>query len=411
MKLDQAAVRTLPEKLCRDLRAVAFSRTADELWVAMVDQTCLPQLSRAAKPYRVRPLVVTADLVERLLASAVWTESGRNWYDHFRERLPSGVVLSEVRVSASSEGWDDTPIQRVANLILSQAVNDGASEIQMLPFPKSSAVYYRIDGVLHEVMSPPLHVHAPLLRRLRSVCRMDSPNAGWATFRHYLTSHRFAVRFLSCEHGEIALFERPVPGNVELPESFLRALQSPRGLIAVEAPEGHGLRITFGAVLEALQARRPVGIASWSHAWSATPTIWAPTGQAELLQSLLSYQPSAVVLEEVTDGGESLSRLSLDCLVVAGSRDAKSFPEPLLGVLRQRMVRHQCSLCRGKGCDRCKMTGCQGWSLVSHWSPASEAFTEGAPEPSLQELIAVMVERGEVGGSEAEQVLETLPGS
>jgi type II secretory ATPase GspE/PulE/Tfp pilus assembly ATPase PilB-like protein len=64
---------------------------------------------------------------------------------------------------------DEQPAVRVANLILLQAVTDGASEIILEPGPESSTVFYRVGDELREIMSPPARVHKPVIAHWASM--------------------------------------------------------------------------------------------------------------------------------------------------------------------------------------------------------------------------------------------------
>jgi type IV pilus assembly protein PilB len=62
---------------------------------------------------------------------------------------------------------DEAPIVRVVNLIISQAISDKASDIHIEPDMKQVRVRYRVDGVLHDQMSPPKHIQAPMISRIK----------------------------------------------------------------------------------------------------------------------------------------------------------------------------------------------------------------------------------------------------
>lgn len=399
MRVDWTALELLPEDLCRELGAFAFSCSDKELWVALSDLADVPRLQAAlehqggaARFHRIHPVQLDPVVVQRELASLVWYPPRESKSE--RGRLPDGVELGSPQVSGNAKGWNSPDIRRAVSLILMQSIKDPASEVQIVPHKKFSQVYFRVDGVLVEVMSPPQWFHASLVFLLRSRARLDNEAKGWLRYELEGKSYSFSIRFLPSRYGEIVLLERACPVQLEYPAAFLEALGQPTGLIVVEAPEGHGLRITFGEVMRATQSRRPIGISVWSCAWSPLPTVWMPPNPTQLCRDLISYQPAVVALEEATAEWDELERLSQQCLVIAGTRDAAHVEDrPTLGVLRQRLIRNRCSRCSGKGCDDCKMTECRGASLLSHW--------DRDPGPTLREQALAMVERGQATSQEA----------
>ena len=71
----------------------------------------------------------------------------------------------------------EAPIIQLVNLILTQAVRDRASDIHVEPFERTLKVRYRIDGVLHEVLSPPKVLQPRITSRLKVMADLNSPNA------------------------------------------------------------------------------------------------------------------------------------------------------------------------------------------------------------------------------------------
>ncbi|MEW6277274.1 MAG: ATPase, T2SS/T4P/T4SS family [Candidatus Eremiobacterota bacterium] len=423
MKLDPSVVGLLPRDLCRELKAVAFGRRDQELLVAVADPDVLPELRPFARNWTLTPAVVPLPLVEGLLAQSRWPEevsgsdvghedpgpdssgtaapsasSVRAGASIRRGRLPIAIQPGDPRYARPSACGEDAPIVRVVNLMLSQALNDRAWEIALVPGPQSCEVYYRVDGVWHDVMSPPAHVYPPMVARLRQLARLPGrEEQGWMEVTHDGRSHRFHVRMLPTPGGELCLLERAQAVTINelgLPDGFRRSLSRPDGLVLVQAPEGHGLRITFGAVMRFLNQRYPVGVSAWSCAWTDVPVAQAQHHQDRLLGRLRRFDPPALVVEEVTDAGDALLEFARERLVVAGVRQVGTLAHD--GLLEQRLLREQCGGCRGRGCDRCKMTGCSGWRLVARWSEEPE---------SLSERVWDLAHRGVIGLREAEEAV------
>ncbi|WP_163420322.1 ATPase, T2SS/T4P/T4SS family, partial [Escherichia coli] len=71
------------------------------------------------------------------------------------------------------EAANDAPIIRMLNALLTQAAKDGASDIHIEPYERSSSVRFRVDGTLREVVQPNKALHAALISRLKIMAELD----------------------------------------------------------------------------------------------------------------------------------------------------------------------------------------------------------------------------------------------
>ena len=81
------------------------------------------------------------------------------------------VVEEEEEVDVSS--GEDVPVVRLVNQLIREAVMDGASDIHIEPREREIIVRYRVDGVLHEVMTLPLATRAGVISRVKIMAEMD----------------------------------------------------------------------------------------------------------------------------------------------------------------------------------------------------------------------------------------------
>ena len=116
--------------------------------------------------------------------------------------VESGVDLSRMMqdlpaVEDLLEAADDAPIIRMLNALLTQAAKDGASDIHIEPYERSSSVRFRVDGRLREVVQPNKALHAALISRLKIMAELDIaekrlPQDGRITPAHRRPRHRRA---------------------------------------------------------------------------------------------------------------------------------------------------------------------------------------------------------------------------
>jgi type IV pilus assembly protein PilB len=117
----------------------------------------------------VQPAVITADDFQRALSQ--YPTPG-DALEHLLEEIKSGDALED----ESGEGLqaaDTAPVVRLANLILVQAVRQGASDVHIEPQEHRVRVRYRVDGTLSQAMTPPRHVHGALSSRVKIMANMN----------------------------------------------------------------------------------------------------------------------------------------------------------------------------------------------------------------------------------------------
>ncbi|WP_309625678.1 ATPase, T2SS/T4P/T4SS family, partial [Methylibium sp.] len=108
------------------------------------------------------------------------------------------------------EAANDAPIIRMLNALLTQAAKDGASDIHIEPYERSSAVRFRVDGTLREVVQPNKALHAALISRLKIMAELDIaekrlPQDGRISLRIGGRAIDVRVSTLPSAHGERAV--------------------------------------------------------------------------------------------------------------------------------------------------------------------------------------------------------------
>ena len=79
----------------------------------------------------------------------------------------------EMDISDLKKAVEDAPVVKLVNLILTDAIKKGASDIHIEPYEKSFRVRYRVDGVLMEVMKPPLKLKNAIVSRIKIMSQLD----------------------------------------------------------------------------------------------------------------------------------------------------------------------------------------------------------------------------------------------
>jgi len=173
--------------------------------------------------------------------------------------------VEETKLRADAEGG---PVIRLVNFYIADAVNKGASDIHIEPFERMVRVRFRIDGVLQEQQSPPLNLKSGIITRLKLMAKMD------------IAEHRLCqdgrinilvgdkmidlrVSVIPTLYGEkvvMRILDRSslmldlaklgfAPGALK---TFLKAIESPYGIILVTGPTGSGKTTTLYSTLARL---------------------------------------------------------------------------------------------------------------------------------------------------------------
>ncbi len=309
------------------------------------------------------------------------------------------------------EAANDAPIIRMLNALLTQAAKDGASDIHIEPYERSSAVRFRVDGTLREVVQPNKALHAALISRLKIMAELDIaekrlPQDGRISLRIGGRAVDVRVSTLPSAHGERAVLRLLDKGESKFSlESlgmsgdvltrFDNLIQQPHGIVLVTGPTGSGKTTTLYASLgrvdtsttNVLTVEDPVeyelaGIGQTQ----VNPKIDLTFAKA--LRAILRQDPDVIMIGEIRDfetaqiaiqasltGHLVLATLHTNDAPSAVTRLTDMGVEPfllsssLLGVLAQRLVRKLCPHCkkrdeRGRwhpvGCAECGMSGYKG---------------------------------------------------
>ncbi|HZK51109.1 MAG TPA: ATPase, T2SS/T4P/T4SS family, partial [Actinomycetota bacterium] len=166
--LDASAIALVPEATARRHSCIPVRFEEDKLVLAMADPANVVAVDdiRALTKRDVRTVVATKVDVQGAIGRCYRLDSAA---ESLAEEAAAATDSEQKSLdeAVGSAGAEDAPIIKLVNLLITQAVNDRASDIHIEPQERDVLVRYRVDGVLHEVMRPPKSVQAGMTSRLK----------------------------------------------------------------------------------------------------------------------------------------------------------------------------------------------------------------------------------------------------
>lgn len=331
------------------------------------------------------------DAFERALAA--FYQNQNNNASAVMEDLGDSFDLQQVAHDLSRpqdllEAQDDAPIVRLINAVLAEAIKSAASDIHIEPFESSLVIRMRVDGVLHQVLSPPRAIAPLVISRIKVMAQLDIAEkrvpqdgrmslvlAGRAVDVRVSTlpsghGERVVMRILDKQASKLDLND--IGMHPDVLARFVRLINMPHGILLVTGPTGSGKTTTLYSAISALNSKTrniltvedPIEYYLEGIGQSQVNTKVDMTF-ARGLRAILRQDPDIVMVGEIRDletaeiavqasltGHLVLSTLHTNTAVGAVTRLRDMGVEPfllsssLLGVLAQRLVRVLCPHCK-----------------------------------------------------------------
>jgi len=384
--VDRAAVGLIPGPLCRRHVVLPIGVQDGTVILAMADPGNVFAIDdvRAASRMSVAPAV--ADIPDLLAAIDRYVRADDELSDLTTTLEEESAPVAESAIVES--GDDDAPIVRFVNLLVSQAIQDHASDIHIEPAEHDVRVRYRIDGVLHAMQSAPKAIQNGVISRLKIMSDIDiaerrKPQDGRMSVVHGGRQIDLRVATLPTVWGEKVVMRILDNTNTGMTlrdlnllernfETYRASYSKPYGMILVTGPTGSGKSTTLYTTLNAV-ARPEINVITVED-----PVEYRMPGVnqvqvnpkagltfASALRSILRSDPDVVLLGEIRDhetaqiaieasltGHLVLSTLHTNDAPSAVTRLTEMDIEPFLVgsaldcVVAQRLARRLCDRCK-----------------------------------------------------------------
>jgi len=261
----------IPEQIAKKNNIVVFKKTGGNLEVAMLDPDDLQTIDFIKKKsnLRILPRLTNSSSIKNVLKQ--YQKTLKAEFGDIIEKEPAFVPLAEEEEVAPEDlekAAKDLPVVRIVDTLLKHAILEKASDIHIEPMEKEIVVRYRIDGILHDVMTLPKQVSAGVVARIKilSNLKIDEhrlPQDGRFKIEDEEHKISFRVSILPVYDGE-KIVMRLLPEDskgftleglgfwTKQLEIIHRNIKKPNGLILVTGPTGCGKTTTLYTIMDIL---------------------------------------------------------------------------------------------------------------------------------------------------------------
>jgi type IV pilus assembly protein PilB len=281
IRIDEDVITCIGQELARRFKVVAISCSGNRLTLAMknpLDIFAIDEI-RLITGKEIEPVIATEeDIINAISAN-------------YRSDVNFGVAVSDVMkdlgggkditlemaedddrlsIEQLKEMSGEAPVVRLANMVISRAITDKASDIHIEPAKDTLRIRYRVDGILHDGMVLPKKAQASITSRIKIMADMDiaekrAPQDGRISATIEGKPYDFRVSTLPCVFGEKIVMRVLDKSNISvglhklglLPytfDMFESMIQRTYGIILVTGPTGSGKSTTLYSVLSKLNS-------------------------------------------------------------------------------------------------------------------------------------------------------------
>jgi type IV pilus assembly protein PilB len=279
VEVDEAVIKIIPADVARKYTILPISKSGAKLTIAMLDPTNVFAMDdiKFMTNYHVEPVVAAEstlrESIERYYGSTHAIELKKVMEELNEEEDTDLEVLEEeedLDLAALENESEEAPVVRLVNIILTDAIKRAASDIHIEPYEKEYRVRYRIDGVLYEMMHPPLRLKEAITSRVKIMARLDIaekrlPQDGRIKIKTRISGKvkdlDYRVSVLPTIFGEKIVMRLLDKDNLMLDltrlgfeaESlrlFEQAIFKPYGMVLVTGPTGSGKTNTLYSAMQ-----------------------------------------------------------------------------------------------------------------------------------------------------------------
>ncbi|WP_243371827.1 type IV-A pilus assembly ATPase PilB [Geotalea sp. SG265] len=272
-EVDQAVVKIIPVDIAQKYQIVPVNRSGGTLIIAMCDPSNIFAIDdiKFMTGYNIEVVVASETAIKAAIDKLYDQSASLADVMNDLELDDLEVVGDEedIDVSSLERATEDAPVVKLVNLILTDAIKKKASDIHIEPYERSFRVRYRIDGILYEVMKPPMKLKNAITSRIKIMAELDIaerrlPQDGRIKIK--LGGGKdmdFRVSVLPTLFGEKIVMRLLDKSNLQLDmtklgyeeealANFQREIHKPFGMVLVTGPTGSGKTVSLYSALSEL---------------------------------------------------------------------------------------------------------------------------------------------------------------
>lgn len=273
IKISPDVIKIIPNDVAIKYQVIPVSLRNSTLIVAMVDPSNIFAIDdiKFLTGYRIEPMVASESSMAQSLDTYYGTTKGLT-------TLLQGIEAEELQIAGEEDSVDmsnlqkaseDAPVVKLVNAIFTDAVKKRASDIHVEPYEKFLRIRFRVDGILYEIMRPPLKMKNAVVSRLKIMARLDIaerrlPQDGRIKLKMAKGEEMdVRVSILPTLFGEKVVLRLLDKSNLQLDmtklgfeesqlNDFKEAIYKPYGMVLVTGPTGSGKTTTLYSALSDL---------------------------------------------------------------------------------------------------------------------------------------------------------------
>jgi type IV pilus assembly protein PilB len=267
-EIDPTVIKLIPQDTATRYQVIPLSRVGSVLTIAMTDPTNVFAMDdiKFMTGFKVEPVVAS----ESAIGEAIVRFYGGNETNHEElsnlmkdldeQELEVSTEETEMDTASLEKAAEEAPIIKLVNLILTDSVKRGASDIHLEPYELEMRVRFRVDGMLQTVMNPPLRLKDAITSRIKIMAKLDIaekrlPQDGRIMIKYKADGKKkeldFRVSTVPTLYGEKIVLRLLDKENLRLDmtklgfeaeslKKFERNILRPYGMVLVTGPTGSG---------------------------------------------------------------------------------------------------------------------------------------------------------------------------
>ena len=392
MQIPNSVIEKVPESMARENIVIPVDVKGETVVVAMHNPNNIEVLDKLRFMLNTDIEVVMAQMeaiqgaINRHYGQTE-TESVDTMISEFTE-TQIDFTATEAEAAISGDDDDSSPIIRLCNLIIQEAMQMRASDIHVEPFEDRVRIRYRVDGALLERDSPPKRLLGAILSRFKIMAKMDISEKrraqdGRIKTRSGAKEFDLRVSILPTNHGQAVVMRILDRDNIKIGirnlgfsednyQTFQNIIRRPNGIFLVTGPTGSGKTTTLYSALGELNRPDRKIITAEDPVEYYLPGINQVEVKhsigfdfAKIIKSMLRQAPNVILVGEIrdTETGEMAVQASLTGHLVFSTLHTNDAPgsitrlidmgvqpflvaSSLMAVMAQRLVRVVCDKCR-----------------------------------------------------------------